>query len=236
METIMEKLEDMLENDFGGFPENINCDNQFNVPEFTDFFTEKGTNLWFSQPDQPHKNAIIERFWRTLALLLQRMRTGIKNFDWVKALPDVVGNYNSEWHRSIKAKPIDIWEGKKENSIERKVVESVLKKGMHVRIKTKKTVFDKGDVQTLSRDIYEIIEKTGKKNTLKNLTTGNQLKRTFTDEELEQTFAKPEERKKNFRQQELQLVPMQRQKVNPKETIAQRREHRVIKIPSRFND
>ena len=54
-----------------GYPKNINCDKQFNVPEFRDFFTKKGTNLWFSEPEQPHKNAIIERFWRTLALILQ---------------------------------------------------------------------------------------------------------------------------------------------------------------------
>ena len=83
MGTIMEKLKEMFE-ELGGVPENINADNQFNVPEFTDFFTKNGTNLWFSQPDQPHKNAVIERFWRTLALLLQRMREGIKNFDWPK--------------------------------------------------------------------------------------------------------------------------------------------------------
>ena len=93
---------------------------------------------------------------------------------------------------SIKVKPIDIWEGKKENPIERKIFEYVLKKGDKVRVKTKKTVFDKGDMQTFSRYIYEIIENTGKKNTLKNLTTGNQIKRTYTDEELSQTFMKPE--------------------------------------------
>ena len=58
METIMEKLKDMFE-ELGGFPENINADQQFNVPEFTDFFTKKGTNLWFSQPSQPHKQALI---------------------------------------------------------------------------------------------------------------------------------------------------------------------------------
>ena len=58
----MDKLKEIFKDDFSGFfPENINADNQFNVPEFTDFFTKKGTNLWFSQPEQPHKNAIIER-------------------------------------------------------------------------------------------------------------------------------------------------------------------------------
>jgi hypothetical protein len=55
MGTIMEKLKEIFDDSFSVYyPENINCDNQFNVPEFTDFFTKKGTNLWFSQPDQPH--------------------------------------------------------------------------------------------------------------------------------------------------------------------------------------
>ena len=118
METIMTKLKDIFDNDFSGYyPKNINADQQFNVPEFTDFFTKKGTNLWFSQPQQPHKNAIIERFWRTLALLLQRMREGIKSFDWVKALPDVVDKYNDTYHKTLKAKPIEVLEGKKRQSI-----------------------------------------------------------------------------------------------------------------------
>jgi hypothetical protein len=67
-----------------------------------------------------------------------------------------------------------------------------MKKGMRVRIKTKKTLFSKGDVQTFSRDIYKIIEKKGQKNTLRNLTTGQDVKRTYIDEELDQTFDQPE--------------------------------------------
>ena len=55
---------------------------------------------------------------------------------------------------------------------------------MKVRIKTKKRVFDKGDVATFSRDIYQIIDKKGQNNTLKNLNTGQEIKRTYTDEEL----------------------------------------------------
>ena len=62
MPSIMEKLKEIFEELGGFYPENINCDNQFAVPAFTDFFTKKGTKLWFSQPSQPHKNAIIERF------------------------------------------------------------------------------------------------------------------------------------------------------------------------------
>ena len=107
---------------------------------------------------------------------------------------------------------------------------------MTVRIKTKKTLFSKGDVQTFSRDIYEIIEKTGHKNTLRNLTTGNELKRTFTDEELDQTFAKPEQQKKKPEMKARIIEIPLRQKLVPKETIAERRERRIIKFPSRYND
>ena len=41
METIMDDLKDMFENDFGGYPENINADNEFNNKEFIDYFTSK---------------------------------------------------------------------------------------------------------------------------------------------------------------------------------------------------
>jgi hypothetical protein len=40
----MEKLKEIFD-DLGGYPENINCDNQFNNKEFVDFFTSKGTRL-----------------------------------------------------------------------------------------------------------------------------------------------------------------------------------------------
>jgi hypothetical protein len=41
MDTIMDDLKDMFENDFGGYPENINCDNEINNKEFIDYFTSK---------------------------------------------------------------------------------------------------------------------------------------------------------------------------------------------------
>ena len=96
MDTIMEKVQDIFDNTFSGYPENINCNNKFNNKQFIDFFTSKGTRLYFSQPVQPNKNSVIERWGRTLALLLQRMREGHGGglFDWVKVLPDAVENYN----------------------------------------------------------------------------------------------------------------------------------------------
>jgi hypothetical protein len=229
METVMEKVQDIFDNDFHGYPENINCDNQFNVPAFVDFFTSKGTHLWFSQPSQPFKNAVIERFNRTIALLLQRMREGHEGglFDWPKALPDAVENYNSTYHRTIKAKPIDVLEGKKENPVERKVVETVLAKGDKVRIKHKRGVFEKGDVETFSRDIYIITAKKGQKNTLKNLKTGEELKRTYTDNELDQTFAEiqqPKQREEGV----IELEPNEQDKQNREAKIKRRLKREII--------
>ena len=166
------------------------------------------------------------------------MREGIKNFDWVKALPDVVENYNDTYHKTLKAKPIDVLEGKKDNAVERKVVESVLRKGMRVTIKAKKTLFSKGDVQTLSRYFYQIIEKTRQSNTLRNITTGKDVQRTYTDEELDQTFDQPEspkakpKRREEKEEQELELVPIRQ---NPAESIARRREKRAIKAHTKLN-
>jgi hypothetical protein len=154
-----------------------------------------------------------------LAKILERARevsTDVGGFNWPKALPDIVGNYNNELHRTLNATPNEVWEGEKKNPVERKVVETKLKKGMRVRIKHAKGVFEKGDVRTFSKEIYKIVEKKGKINTLQNIETEETLKRLYHDDELEQTFDRPE----------VKAQREKREKVLPKppsgETIAQR--------------
>ena len=121
-------------------------------------------------------------------------------------------------------------EGKKENPIERKVVESVLKKGMRVRIKTKKDIYSKGDIATFSKDIYQIIGKKGKMNKLKNLNTGEELKRLYHDEELDQTFSIPEKPK-------LKIIRKRvKPKIEPEKTIAKTRQKRIIRSLVRYQE
>lgn len=157
MDTIMSKLKEIFD-EFGelvndnGYPRNINCDQQFNKKEFVDFFTSKGTRLWFSQPSQPHKNALIERFWRTLAQILQRARNSIGSFDWIKELPDIVSNYNQTYHNTLKATPKQVLEGMKKNPVKKKVVESNLDVGDRVRVRQEKSIFAKGDLSTWRKD------------------------------------------------------------------------------------
>ena len=140
MDTIMTKLKEIFD-EFGEYPKNINCDQQFDKKEFIDFFTSKGTKLWFSEKNQPHKNSLIERFWRTLSLILQRARNAIKNFDWVKELPNVVDNYNNTWHRTLNATPKQVIEGKKENPVKPKFVESQIESGRQSKNKKREEYF-----------------------------------------------------------------------------------------------
>ena len=67
--TLMENLKDMFEeisNIIGKkktqYPENINADQQFNKPEFVNFFAKQGTKLWFSQPNQNIINQLLKDF------------------------------------------------------------------------------------------------------------------------------------------------------------------------------
>ena len=61
------------------------------------------------------KNAIVERFNRTIRNVMRKYeaeypRSGIVD-DW----QDLIEGYNESYHRTIKAEPMDVWEGKAKN-------------------------------------------------------------------------------------------------------------------------
>jgi len=101
--AIVEKLEEMFKDT--GFPKNINCDQEFNVKDVNEFAKKHNITMWYSQPYEINKNAIVERFNRTLAQLLQNWRTATKEYDWYRVLPDIVKNYNTNHHSTIRSNP-----------------------------------------------------------------------------------------------------------------------------------
>jgi hypothetical protein len=119
--------------------------------------------MWYSQPDDLNKNAIVERFNRTLANKIQLWRTATKRYDWNKVLPDLVKNYNNTVHSTLKCTPTQIWEGKAESKQKLEFVEQTLKIDDHVRIKISKLIFSKGDQQEFSKSVYKINEIDGNK-------------------------------------------------------------------------
>ena len=76
----------------------------------------------FSDPEDIQKNSIVERVNRTIAGLLQKWRTATKNRDWVKVLPDIIKNYNNTKHRTIKAIPEKVFNGKAKSRQDIKIV------------------------------------------------------------------------------------------------------------------
>ena len=160
-ETVIENLESIFED--MGYPNNVNADNEFNTKAINKFFEENGVHPWYSQPDEINKNAIVERFNRTLAEILQKWRTGTKQYAWNKVLPAILKNYNNTVHGTIKAKPIDVKEGKDTNNQDITKVEGLFKVGDKVRTINNKTKFTKGDAEKYSRTIYKISRIVGNK-------------------------------------------------------------------------
>lgn len=150
-------------------PENLNCDGEFNKKEFNSFMDKEGIKVWYSEPYEINKNAIVERFNRTLALLLQRWRIGSGSYDWPKVLQELVDNYNQTYHSTIKATPLEVWEGKKINMQKKVFIRPMFQPGNMVRIKRIKSVFDKGDVLSYSKEVYMVREVKGNRVYLKDV-------------------------------------------------------------------
>ena len=183
--TILAALKDIFVE--MGLPLNINCDQEFVQSSLIkSWLTRRNITLWTSDPGERNKNALVESFHRTLALLLQRWRTSKPGLrDWPKVLPLLIQNYNHTIHSTTKQKPIDIFE-RRAKSLQVPVYEvaSKFKVGDNVRVETRKQVLEKGDVQRFSVDVFVIIDKIGARYKVQNLRTGAVSRRTYKDYEL----------------------------------------------------
>ena len=154
METIIKNINSIMEE--MGWPKNINCDNEFNKKQFNELTAKHDVRVWYSEPDEINKNAIVERFNRTIAERIQLWRTATDKYDWPKVLPSLVKNYNNTVHKTIKNTPQNIFNEDGMNWQKYKVVEHKFAVGDKVRVKKKDKVFDKNDIIRYSKTIYVI--------------------------------------------------------------------------------
>jgi hypothetical protein len=146
-----------------GKPVNINLDDgkEFKFKEFVKYCSDNNITMWVSNPEQTNKNAIIERFHRTLRNLILRYEVA-NGKSYIDDLQKLIDNYNSTEHKTTENKPDDIWEGKKEN--EQKVQEVVndYSIGDKVRHLTAKKVFDKNSsTTTYTKKVFTITKIVG---------------------------------------------------------------------------
>jgi hypothetical protein len=161
LDNLMENIKDVFKE--MGIPKNINCDNEFNKNEFNKYAEEHNIKMYYSQPEDINKNAIVERFNRTLANKIQLWRTSTGKYDWHSVLNDLVKNYNNTEHSTLKCKPADIWSGKGQSHQKLHFVKNNYEVDDHVRIRISKTLFSKGDQQKFSKSVYKITKIDGNK-------------------------------------------------------------------------
>jgi hypothetical protein len=182
--TLLENIQSIFEE--MGSPNNLNFDQEFSTPKILlDYFEEKEVTLYASEKDELHKNAIVERFNRTLAGLLQRWRTGQTDHRWYKVLPEIMQNYNTTYHRTIKARPLEVFQRRDYNRQHIVTKTPTLQVGDTVRVRLVRKIFDKADRLRYSEDVYRVIEAlTASRFHLINLRTQHRPKRSFKETEL----------------------------------------------------
>jgi len=171
-----------------GYPKNINTDKEFTNTAFLKLMEQHNVKIWFSHPDEiVGKNAIIERFWRTLAGRLQDYALNTGRQDWNNYLKEVVDNYNNTYHSTVRGKPKDIWKGKDSNKQDIIIQQPEFKIGDLVRYSIPKKVFDKGDVETFSNILYKIVDRDKERKNrwiLINTKTNAILSKSYLDRDL----------------------------------------------------
>lgn len=191
-----ETLKPIIERIFNeyGIPKKIFCDNEFRGGILTKLYEKNNIKMFFSHPDELHKNSIVERFNGTLAKKIQLYRTSTKDNNWPKYLQDIVDNYNDSEHSSTKMKPIDVfnWKAFPLPPVFNENIKPILLLDDTVRILNKNAIFKKGDELRWSRDLYKIYKLAGSKYKVLNLATNQKSNKKYALYELKKITNTPE--------------------------------------------
>ena len=104
------------------------------------------------------KSVVAEIFIRTLKNKLYKHTTAIGENVYYDVLDDVVNEYNSTKHSTIKMKPIDVIDNKRVYIDEHNQKDSIFKVGDRVRIYKFKNIFAKGYTPNWSKEIFIVDE------------------------------------------------------------------------------
>jgi transposase InsO family protein len=155
-EEVFDKLRFMFQQ--SGIPKNINFDlgSEFIDRRMINYCEENDIKIWYSTPDQDNKNAIIERFHRTLRNLILKYKMASSK-PYIHVLPQLIKNYNTSYHKTIQDKPINIWNGRSKNNQSIKRIYYDFQIGDKVRRINDRNTFDKkSSTNTYTKKIFTI--------------------------------------------------------------------------------
>ena len=136
------------------------------------------------------KSVVGERFIRMLKSKIYKNMTSVSKNVYIDKLDDIVDEYNSTYHTTIKMKPIDVKDNTYINTDkETNDKDPKFKVGDRVRISKYKNIFAKGYSPSWSEEVF-VIKKV--KNTVPwtyviNDLNGEEIKGTFYEKELQKT-------------------------------------------------
>ena len=137
---------------------NLNTDegSEFINEEFQEMLSNLKINQYTSDPKDYAKNALVERFNRTIRGIMMADKAQRDNKPFTEAdIERYVRNYNQDIHSTIKAKPEDVYQLKDKNKQKYTFIQFKLGKGDKVRTLDKKALFDKGTYE-YSDKVYTI--------------------------------------------------------------------------------
>ena len=139
-------------------PERITSDNGGEFKgQVSEYFRQNNIEHRTVQVGDHRTMGIIDRFIRTIRNELNLIWEFNENFEWVPIIHEVVDAYNKTYHNTIKAVPINVYEGTEKNTQEiyRNPLINEFPKGTRVRKELERTIFSKGDKQ-FSKTIFKV--------------------------------------------------------------------------------
>ena len=177
-------------------PKHIHSDQgtEFYNEHFKKLMEKKNINLYSTYTHM--KASIVERFNRTLKSLMWKEFGVQGNYKWIKILPELLKKYNTNVHRTIGIRPIDVKRKhvkellEKVNTINDGVSRTVkFKPNDIVRISKYKTLFAKGYTPSWTTELFTVdrVRKTIPPVYYLRDMNGDLIKGAFYGEEMQKT-------------------------------------------------
>ena len=122
----------------------VNSDDGSEFTSVWKLLQQTGIQVHKSRKEEFAKNAIVERFNRTMRNLMRKYEADFPRAGMIEDWDELVEGYNESYHRTIKAEPGDVWDGDAKNKQDYKDIKYDLVKGDKVRVLYKKELFEKG--------------------------------------------------------------------------------------------
>ncbi len=103
-----------------------------------------GVQVHKSRKEEFAKNAIVERFNRTMRNVMRRYEAEYPRTGLIADWDQLIQNYNDSYHRTIKAEPMEVWSGDAKNKQDYEDIKYEFQEGDTVRVLYKKELFEKG--------------------------------------------------------------------------------------------